>query len=596
MKSHNKIYLPLCAVALAMGMTACSSTTGKDGQKTISVTPRVPTLLPDSTGSVDMNLTISVPPHYFSSRSRLIIVPQLHDSAGVLEEFAPVALDAPIYSKKLNRLEKLYDFQDSLASSRQAVKSTGKAFTIPYQARVTLPEGPQTGRRVYGVVTTDGCGECSAMDTVLLAAIDDPVDMLKRKYDLKWMEPEFAIKPKIREGRGTARIQFVINRYDIRPQLGNNRAELDTMLARLRPVVNDSLAELTSVKIYGLTSADGPLSFNTPLARNRANAAMKWLCDQLHLTAAQRQVFTTGSRPEGWEPVVQAMRVAGDKDSVKVRAILDKYAGQNDDVAEKYIRRLDCWPTIRAKYLQKDRKVDYVYTYRVKNFTTDEELLRMYETRPDAFSEIELLRVATLKNTPQEKQEVYRTTLHYFPQSVPAANNLAILLLRERKAYEAERVLKEAEAYTPEALNTLAAAYTYQNKYEEAAKLLSRIERDEDIEGRYNLGLIKACQHQYEEAYQLLTPYQDVATAIVALCLNRNGEAEAIMNGSAAKDLSPLACYVRAQVAARQGKADQMFNALTGALEDSWFRQRALENYDFTPYHEDERWAEVKKQ
>lgn len=596
MKSHNKIYLPLCAVALAMGMTACSSTTGKDGQKTISVTPRVPTLLPDSTGSVDMNLTISVPPHYFSSRSRLIIVPQLHDSAGVLEEFAPVALDAPIYSKKLNRLEKLYGFQDSLASSRQAVKSTGKAFTIPYQARVTLPEGPQTGRRVYGVVTTDGCGECSAIDTVLLAAIDDPVDMLKQKYDLKWMEPEFAIKPKIREGRGTARIQFVINRYDIRPQLGNNRAELDTMLARLRPVVNDSLAELTSVKIYGLASADGSLSFNTSLARNRANAAMKWLCDQLRLTAAQRQVFTTGSRPEGWEPVVQAMRVAGDKDSVKVRAILDKYAGQNDDVAEKYIRRLDCWPTIRAKYLQKDRKVDYVYTYRVKNFTTDEELLRMYETRPDAFSEIELLRVATLKNTPQEKQEVYRTTLHYFPQSVPAANNLAILLLRERKAYEAERVLKEAEAYTPEALNTLAAAYAYQNKYEEAAKLLSRIERDEDIEGRYNLGLIKACQHQYEEAYQLLTPYQDVATAIVALCLNRNGEAEAIMNGSAAKDLSPLACYVRAQVAARQGKADQMFNALTGALEDSWFRQRALENYDFTPYHEDERWAEVKKQ
>ena len=584
------IFTHICVVAAAAVMAACSSSAGKDSA--VSVVPRVPVLLPDSTGAVNLDLDISVPPRYFSRRSRLVVLPQLRDSSGTLCEYDPVVLDAPIYSKKLNRLERLYGYRDSLSSSRRAVSSTAQGLTVPYNNKVTLPEGPQTGRRVYGVVTTDGCGECSAVDTVLLAAIDDPVDLVKRKYDLKWMDPEFTIKPKIREGRGTAHIQFIINRYDIRLDLGNNRAELDTMLARLRPVVNDSLAELTSVKIYGLASADGPLSFNTPLSRNRANSAMRWLCSQLGLSERQRRVFSTGSRPEGWEPVVQAMTAAGNPDSAQVRAILDKYAGQNDDVAERYIRRLKCWPVIRENFLQKDRKVDYEYTYRIKNFTTDEELLRMYDVRPDAFSEAELLRVSTLKQTPAEKQEVYRTVLRYFPQSLPAANNLAILLLREGKAYEAERVLKELESNSPEALNALAATYVYQNKYEEAVELLSRIAAD-DVQARYNLGLVRACQHRYAEAYSLLSRYNDVATAIVALSLNRNADADAIMGGPAAADRSPLAQYVRALTAARLARPDALFTALPAAVADNWLRRRAMGEYDFEPYHADPRWAET---
>ena len=578
------------AVAAAMTMLAAGCAAGKDSR--VSVEPAAQTLMPDSTGAVNLDLDISVPPRYFSRRSRLVVLPQLRDSSGTLCEYDPVVLDAPIYSKKLNRLERLYGYRDSLSSSRRAVSSTAQGLTVPYNNKVTLPEGPQTGRRVYGVVTTDGCGECSAVDTVLLAAIDDPVDLVKRKYDLKWMDPEFTIKPKIREGRGTAHIQFIINRYDIRLDLGNNRAELDTMLARLRPVVNDSLAELTSVKIYGLASADGPLSFNTPLSRNRANSAMRWLCSQLGLSERQRRVFSTGSRPEGWEPVVQAMTAAGNPDSAQVRAILNKYAGQNDDVAERYIRRLKCWPVIRENFLQKDRKVDYEYTYRIKNFTTDEELLRMYDVRPDAFSEAELLRVSTLKQTPAEKQEVYRTVLRYFPQSLPAANNLAILLLREGKAYEAERVLKELESNSPEALNALAATYVYQNKYEEAVELLLRIAAD-DVQARYNLGLVRACQHRYAEAYSLLSRYNDVATAIVALSLNRNADADAIMSGPAAADRSPLAQYVRALTAARLARPDALFTALPAAVADNWLRRRAMGEYDFEPYHADPRWTET---
>ena len=581
------IYSYACAVAVAACLSACRS---GGGQRTVSVTPRVPVLVPDSAGCVDMRLDVAVPPRYFSRRSRLIVLPQLREGSQTLCEYDPVVLDAPVYSKKMHRLEALYGYADSLAGLRRPVSRTRRGMVVPYNNKVALPQGQNNGRRVYGVVTTDGCGECSAIDTVLLAVIDDPADLFRRKLAPKWVEPRFEVKPKIRKGRGTAHIQFIINRYDIRPELGNNRAELDTMLARLAPVVADTLAELRSVGIYGLASADGPLSFNTPLAHNRANSAMRWLCDRLGLGAAERRVFTTGSRPEGWEPVVAAMAAAGNADSTAVREILDRYAGQNDDVAERYIRRLACWPVIRDNFLQKDRKVEYVYTYKIRNFTTDDELLRMYATRPDAFSEDELLRVSTLKPTRAEKEEVYRTTLRYYPKSQAAANNLAAILLAEGKAAEAEAVIKGVGPADGALSVNLAAAYIAQGRLDEAEQALAQAPAG-DPEARYNLGIIRACQNRYAEAYDILKPYGDAAAALAALCLGRDGEAEAIIRQLEPHDKSPLTAYVGARIAARQGRADDMFARLQRAAADKELARRIASDYDFDPYRADGRWT-----
>ena len=155
-----------------------------------------------------------------------------------------------------------------------------------------------------------------------------------------------------------------------------------------------------------------------------------------------QRLIKVGSRPEGWLPVYKAMVDDGHPDAGKLKAILDRYADQNDDVAERYIRRMACWKDIRDRYLQKDRKVEYVYTYTLRSFTTDAELKDMYRKRPDAFNEEELLRVATLAATDEERKQVYRMIVKRFPESAIAVNNLAVLYLREGKEEEAVKVLK----------------------------------------------------------------------------------------------------------------------------------------------------------
>ena len=564
---------------LATGAMVLGGCATHRGGKHISVEPGVQMLTLDSSRKAELDATFNVPARYFSKRSRLYISPALYSGDSLVKKYEEVVLDAPVFVKKAERAAVLEGKEDSLAGKAKAVDNR-KACTIPYHQAILLPEGVESGE-VMAHVSTDGCGVCNGIDTLHLAGLDNPASLIDMDdWKLDWIEPVFEIKPKIRSGKGVARLQFIINRYDIRPELGNNAAELDSMLAKLKPVLSDSLASLEYVKITGVASADGSLRINTPLARNRANSAMQWLIGKLDIPASVQQLFSVTSRPEGWLPVLEAMRAAGDSDTTAVARILEKYADRNDDVQEYYIRRLGCWGRIRDNYLQKDRNVEYVYSYQIRSFTTDEELLDMYGKRPDAFSEDELLRVSTLKETDAEKMEVYRTILHYFPQSQVAANNLAVLLLREGKKEEAREVFESVEGYSKETLKTRAALYVYRNEYEKAVELLEM--NVEDPEARYNLGLVKAQMRQLDEAYELLAPFKDVNSAIMALSVNRNEEAGIIME--AVRSESPQCEYVRAMVSARLGEDADALEHIANAAEDAALRERAKIEYDFKPY------------
>ena len=573
MKIKDTFYI-LLAGLLPWGVMGCASQ--KMGDK-VRVTPSDQVLMPDSTHAVQLDMTVEVPQKTLGKRSRLIIVPQLLVGDSLVAECTPMVLDAPIYGKKMHRRVLLEDYVDSLASYARPVQKK-ESVTIAYSERVAIPDSLASAR-IVGVVTTDGCGACTAIDTLDMAQISNPITLVDTHEELKlnWIEPQFVVRPKILQARGEASLQFAISNHKINLDMANNRSEMQQMLDKLQAVLGDSLAVVNSVNIQGLASVDGSHAFNERLAKQRAESAKNWMLGKVDLSKVRRNQFTVGSRPEGWEPVIQAMTADGRADSARVREIVEKYKGQSDDVAERYIRRLSCWGDIKKYYLQSNRKVEYVYTYSLKSFTTDAELLDMYGKRPDAFNEDELLRVSTLKQMPTEKQEVYRTLMHYFPQSQVAANNLAVLLLNEGRLDEAEAVLESLDDYTPEVLNTRAALYVYRYDYEHAIELL-RSHMDMP-EARYNLGLIHAQLRNLGEAYNLMHDYSDTNSAIIALSVNRNEEADDMMNRC--EDASPLAEYVRALIAARLNRTDDAVKHLQRACADASLKERARTEVDF---------------
>lgn len=566
-RTNNKIY----HVAVVSALLLCQHSFAAGEDRKISTIPeKVVMLTPDSTNSVSLDMMFRIPEGVLSKRSRIIIVPQLMRGDSTVMELAAVAADAPVYSKKRYRKQILEGYTDPYGDVAVPVDEYKQEIKLPYKETVVLPAGMEGGR-IIAVVTTDGCGECTSIDTLGIAAITNPASLIEPVYLTDHLQKPYVVRPKVASGKGEARLQFVINRYDINLSLGNNAAEMDSMLMKLKPIVTDPLSTLESFNIYGMASADGSLAFNTTLSANRAKSARDWLAAQLNLKRNILRKFSVGSKPEGWQPVLEAMRKDGHPDTIKVMEILEKYADSNDDVQERYIRRLSCWNDIKERYLQKDRKVEYSYTYSVKSFTTDSELLEMYSLRPDAFNEDELLRVATLKKTDDEKKDVYFTTLKYFPQSEIAVCNLAGLLIKEgnrQNAMQAIRIIDNSGLDGTEIMNMKAIACCMTGNVEQGINILESVTPERHTpKSRYNLGLMYATRKDMYKAYGLLKEFTDVNSAVAALGTGSTGEAQRIMEECT--DSSPRAEYVRAIIYSLSGQVEQMITHLRSACNSS---------------------------
>lgn len=580
MRADNKISYSIIIVSFLL---FCMNMTAENKEKRITTIPQyVMALMPDSANKISIDMEFCIPNGILNKRSRLIILPYLLKGDSAIMELKTIVADAPVYVKKTERKKILDGYTDPYQDIATRIDNHNEDLHLKYDDSFILPAGVEGGK-VIAVVTTDGCGECTSIDTLYIAAISNPASLINYKYYTDYLKKPFTIRPKIINGKGEARLQFEINRYDINLSLGNNQAEMDSMLQKLKPIVTDSLSTLESFEIYGMASADGSLKFNTTLSANRANAARKWLATQLHLNRNILKKFKIGSKPEGWEPVLQAMKNDGHPDTTKVMEILEKYSESNDDVQEKYIRRLACWNDIRNKYLQKDRKVEYSYSYTIRNFTSDEELFYMYSKRPDAFSEDEFLKVAEMTESEADKKEVYYTTLKYFPLSDIAACNLSEILIRQGYYAEAIKVLEGQDSGKTEIVNMTAVAYGMNGNTEKAIELLNTI-KEHTPNSRYNLGLMYARQRNMAEAYRCLKDYNDTNSAIVAISLNLTDDAVKIMKSCT--DKSPKAEYVRAMLAAQTDDKESLIHHLKNACtSDPSLKERAKGEPVFYKYN-----------
>lgn len=577
---HN-IYAYVAAIA-AFGMTSCATSSVT---RQITTDPAPCVLAPDRDGRAEMKIDINIPSDFMSRRMRLYITPQLVTGGQVAETYEPIILEGNIFRKKAERARVLRGEEDSYSSAATVI-NTSQPYTIELMQEVRLPRDIESAS-VIGVVSTEGCGRCEAYDILDLAVLSTPLTLLPPlRLQTMWDDRQKVLAPKVFNGREEAHLQFNMNKADINLSLGSNKSEMKRVQTKLTPVVKDSYSTLNSLKITGMASADGPLKLNTKLARERAQSASDWIVSAISFPPKVKKRIKVTSRPEGWEPVLKAMRADRHPDAEKVARILEKYKGQDDDVAEKHIRALKSWKEIASRYLDKDRKVEFEYSYTIKNFTTDKELRDMYARRPDLFSEAEFLKIAAMcTNNPDSLKNVYSTAVKYFPDSATSVNNLGVLYIREGDYEKARGVLADFYYPTPAMFNNMAVADAALGDIPTAIELLKPLPDDVS---QYNLGLLYAHERNTEEAYRLLEPYNDINTAIVALAVNENKTAMDIMNEI--KDESPLAEYVRALAAARLGMKDDFFVCLGNAVKEPRLKSRASSEPDFFRYHSDDRY------
>ncbi len=260
--------------------------------------------------------------------------------------------------------------------------------------------------------------------------------------ELIYLRPQ-GVAEKARSLSGSARVEFVVDKTDIRPSYRNNVAELGKITASIDSVRRDSDVTITRLYLKGYASPEDTYAHNTDLAKGRTAAVKEYVKG---LYDFDESVFETDYEPEDWEGLreyVEATDKLGNKD--KILELID--SDLEPDAKEWQIRfgyptdyaylLKNCYPALRHTY--------YEVNYVVRTYTDIEEIRRIFEDHPNKLSLNELYLLSQeYEPGSEEFLEVFETAVRMYPDDEAANLNAANAALRRFDAKKAGKYLAKA--------------------------------------------------------------------------------------------------------------------------------------------------------
>ena len=325
------------------------------------------------------------------------------------------------------------------------------------------------------------CGDLSALPYVTALRRDLPPDPYTL-IALANQEPAQDKGPY--ELHGSAFINFVVNKWEMRPDYMDNRRELRKITDTLDIMVADKNITVKEIKIHGWASPESPYTHNRMLATNRAKSLTEWLRKTYDLPASA--FAPAEATPENWIGLREAIEGLGSdvlphKAEVYdiVRGLLLQDEREVERTADATEARIKVSYPQDYQYLLKTvypslRRSDYDITFNVRQFNTDAECLQIYRTKPYQLSQHEFWRVAqTFEPFSDDYNRVLQTALNYYPDDEATNVNLANVAIQQRDLMKAETLLAHAGNGSA-AENARAVVCIVRGQYDEAARHLDR--------------------------------------------------------------------------------------------------------------------------
>ena len=345
-------------------------------------------------------------------------------------------------------------------------RNNNQAQTIHYAYKTPYSDWMKNSQFI---IAHDACG-CN--QTLLAEGILNPVgEAFSTPHQMlqAYVEPK-AEAVKVRQENGSAKLNFIINKWDIVSNLGNNAAELQKIRQTLDLVKNDPDVTITSITLHGYASPDGKYANNEKLAHNRTQALMEHLLKTYPVT---KDIFKITSTAEDWEGTRNyvASHEIPQKDIV-LNIIDNKMKPDEKEKAlatkaDKGFRYLvdQVWPGLR--------RTDYTIEYDVKAFNL-EEARKVLNTRPQKLSLNEMYMVA--QNSPKGSEEfnnVFDIAVRMFPEDELANLNAAYVAINRGDKVSAEKFLKKA-GKRPEADNARGCLAVLNEDYQTAKEYFEK--------------------------------------------------------------------------------------------------------------------------
>lgn len=262
---------------------------------------------------------------------------------------------------------------------------------------------------------------------------------------------------KVREEKGSAYLNFVVNKWDILPDYMNNPVELQKIHNSVNIVKNDSNVTIRKMVIEGYASPEGTNPHNIMLSEKRTEALQLYL-QRVGMVRGIR--MEARGRGENWEGLLKELRS-------------DRYIPQRDrllsiatltmDLDEKEKRMRSEAPEGYAFILKNIypslRCTNYTVEYTVRPFTVEESEV-VFETRPINLNLNEIYKLADkYANNETKYYSIIRKAYLLYPQDSYINLTMAYLSLKKGEADEAAEYLEKVNACPEKTLDEGLVAY-----------------------------------------------------------------------------------------------------------------------------------------
>lgn len=391
------------------------------------------------TGGDKLLVAVTIDPRSVNpGRDReVVFTPQITSAAGDTVNLAPIRVAGRnrYYSHLRND-----DLEDGAV-----IYEAGSRQLIEYRKVIDFEPWMQRCR----IDMAERIGHCC--DPIVPAGVTPlaEIDYTQPPYDPTFRYVELTGDETIeREAKGSAFIDFIVNRTEIRPWYRNNQVWLDSIDNTIKFVKNDPDAVITRVTIKGFASPEGPYSNNVRLAMGRTQALKEYVREQ-HSFAPE--IMHTDYEPEDWDGLRRRMLTLEIPHKAEILQIIDSKMEPDPKNAEIQTRYPKEYKFLLDSIYPALRHSDYTVNYRIRTFVDIDELKRVYAQDASKLRPVDFQRIAsTFPEGSKERDDVFITAAGIYPMDPEAALNAANIYMKRGDLGRAGERLRYA-GDTPEA-------------------------------------------------------------------------------------------------------------------------------------------------
>ena len=182
--------------------------------------------------------------------------------------------------------------------------------------------------------------------------------------------------------------------------------------------------KIKDVEVLAYASPDGGVSFNDRLATKRRNTSEDYVKKQLKATNVDTDI-NAGYTAQDWDGFQRLVQASNIQDKNVILRVLSMY--QDPQEREQQIRNMSAgFQELANGILPELRRSRLIINYETIG-RSDEQIKEQYKNDATKLSVDELLYAATLENSLEAKESIYKKTTEVYPNDYRAFNNVAAI-------------------------------------------------------------------------------------------------------------------------------------------------------------------------